>query len=305
MQLISRHWLIPLLTSLMLTTGITAESSESASTTNKASDDALKIVTWNVEHLAYPIDKGCRPRTKEELAKLQAYAKGLDADIVALQEVASKAAIHQLFPADEWTVIKSGRPSSPPYDCRGSGFKSTQQKVAFAVKKPMNIFGVKSLVDLSLNRIGLRYGLEITVETSQGMTDILNVHLKSGCFVDDYYDRDSNACRQIKRQVPVLLTWIAEQNESNTPYIILGDFNHRISVPYNRMTRKLKGSDDDLSIATKDVKGCHPRYPVPIDHIIVGNMDGAKARASAEVYAFEDMRENAMLSDHCAVAVTL
>ena len=142
MQLISRRWLVPLLTRLMLTTGISAESSDSTSTTNNPSDDALKIVTWNVEHLAYPIDKGCRPRTEEELAKLQAYAKSLDADIVALQEVASKAAIYQLFPADEWTVIMSGRPSSPPYDCRGSGFKSTQQKVAFAIKKPMNIFGV-------------------------------------------------------------------------------------------------------------------------------------------------------------------
>ena len=283
----------------------TSKHTEKHQHPNAKVGDYLKVVTWNVEHLAYPIDKGCRPRTPVELAELQTYARGLDADIVALQEVGSKSAVHLLFPAEEWTVIMSGRPNSPSYDCRGNGFKSTQQKVAFAVKKPLNIFGVKSLVDLSLGRIGLRYGLEIKVETSHGLTDILNVHLKSGCFVDDYYDKDSHACRLIKRQVPVLQNWVIEQNNSNTPYVILGDFNHRISIPYNRMTRKLRGTDDDLSIATKELVGCHPRYPVPIDHIVVGNMDDAMAKQTAKVYAFKDMRENAMLSDHCAVAVTL
>ena len=267
--------------------------------------DRLKVVTWNVEHLANPIDSGCRPRTVEELVQLQAYAKGLDADIIALQEVASKSAVNMLFPSENWTVIMSGRPDSPSYDCRGNGYKSTQQKLAFAVKKPLNVFAVKSLVDFSVNRVGLRYGLEITVQTSQGLTDILNLHLKSGCFVDDYYDRDSHACRLIKRQVPVMQNWIIEQDTSESPYIILGDFNHRISIPYNRMTRKLKGTDKDLSIVTKGVKGCHPRYPIPIDHIIVGNMDATTAKRTAKVHAFDDMREDKMLSDHCAISITL
>nr|MDC2856571.1 hypothetical protein [Ningiella sp. W23] len=35
----------------------------------------FKIATWNVEHLAYPIDTGCRTRTPSEIAAMKAYAK--------------------------------------------------------------------------------------------------------------------------------------------------------------------------------------------------------------------------------------
>ncbi|XQF91588.1 endonuclease/exonuclease/phosphatase family protein (plasmid) [Pseudoalteromonas espejiana] len=50
----------------------------------------LKVVTWNVEHLAYPINTGCKPRTPSDIEAMKAYANSLNADAFALQEVASK-----------------------------------------------------------------------------------------------------------------------------------------------------------------------------------------------------------------------
>ena len=60
-------------------------------------DHVLSVATWNVEHLAYPIDQGCKPRNEDELQEMRAYAQKLDVDIVALQEVASKEAVHLLL----------------------------------------------------------------------------------------------------------------------------------------------------------------------------------------------------------------
>ncbi|WP_413403383.1 HAD family acid phosphatase [Pseudoalteromonas sp. KJ71-7] len=265
----------------------------------------FKIATWNVEHLAYPIDTGCRTRTPSEIAAMKAYAKNLDADIIALQEVGSKAALQQIFSEDDWQLIMSSRADSKAYTCRQTGALSTQQKVAFAVKKAMPVLNTAPVDKLALKRAGLRYGLQITVNTPNGPTDILNVHMKSGCFVDDYLKSDSPACKTYAQQAPILDSWIAKREATNTPYIVLGDFNHRISAPYNRLTRSLLSNERSTSITTSHLIGCQARYPAPIDHIIVGKMYAKSIEKSAQVHKYKNMDDKAMLSDHCAVSVSI
>ncbi len=58
----------------------------------------LKVATWNVEHLSYPIDTGCKPRSQIDLNAMRDYIERVNADIYALQEVASKQALSNLFP---------------------------------------------------------------------------------------------------------------------------------------------------------------------------------------------------------------
>jgi 5'-nucleotidase (lipoprotein e(P4) family) len=270
---------------------------------------ALKVVTWNVEHLASPIDAGCRPRSIDELAAMQAYAQRLDADIVALQEVASLDAVGLLFPAEEWQLFLSDRPDSASYECRESGRSSTQQKLAFAVRKGLEVENVVDVEALGLDDPGLRHGMELTVATPLGPVELLNVHLKSGCFVDDFSRADTEACQLFTRQAPILDAWIEEREASSQPYIVLGDFNHRISAPYNQLTRVLgqntDGSASSLINTTADMLGCHPWYPAPIDHILIGNMQDPALITSTRAHDFEDMDPEAMLSDHCAVSLTL
>ena len=266
---------------------------------------SLKIATWNVEHLAYPADTGCRSRTPNEIAAMKAYAKSLNADIIALQEVGSKAALQQIFSQNDWQLIMSTRTDSPVYTCKQTGTVSTQQKVAFAVKKTIPILNTAALEQLALSRAGLRFGLQITVDTPQGPADILNVHMKSGCFVDDYLKSDTPACKIYARQAPILDNWIAKHESENVPYIILGDFNHRISAPYNRLTRTLLNNTRSTNITTSQLLGCQTRYPAPIDHIIVGKMNAKNITKSAHVHKYKNMDEKAMLSDHCAVSVSI
>jgi endonuclease/exonuclease/phosphatase family metal-dependent hydrolase len=272
-------------------------------------DHVLSVATWNVEHLAYPIDQGCKPRNEDELQEMRAYAQKLDVDIVALQEVASKEAVHLLFPEAEWQVIMSARPDSEAYECRGSGYKSTQQKTAIAVKKALQVSAVEQNQAFMIKRRGLRFGLGISIQTPLGMTDILNLHLKSGCFVDDYLKSDSRACQDLSEQAAILYDWIEKRENTSAPYVILGDFNHRISAPYNRMTRsikaKSKSATSPIQIVTQPLIGCHPRYPAPIDHIIVGGLTATSVTLSPLVHYYDDMQEDAMLSDHCATSVNI
>lgn len=291
---------------------VQAATDTSVSTHNVQSHDtnltqSLKVATWNVEHLAFPYTDGCRPRTEQEIAQLKGYAKSIDADIVALQEVASKQAVAQLFPADNWQVLMSDRPDNEAYECRKTGFMSTQQKVAFAVKKGLAVESLTSLKALGLDNPGLRYGVELVVNSSLGKFKLLNVHMKSGCFVDNYKRSDNDSCMTYAKQAEVLVDWVQEQDKASVPYIILGDFNHRLSAPYNAMTQKLANATTHyaaLENTTQALIGCHPYYPAPIDHILVGKLS-SNYQKDVKAHLFSDMEPKAMLSDHCAVSLEL
>jgi 5'-nucleotidase (lipoprotein e(P4) family) len=273
---------------------------------NQASGD-LRIATWNVEHLAYPINTGCKPRSEAELQALRTYARNVNADIVALQEVASKEAVHLLFPENEWTVIMSSRPDSQVYHCRESGALSTQQKTAIAVKKSIVVNNVEQNDVFALDNDGLRFGLGMSVYSKFGNIDVLNLHMKSGCFVDDYSRSDTESCQTFSQQVEVLYDWIAKRDELGKAYIILGDFNHRLSAPYNKVTRTLAQhatlAKSSIEIVTAPLLGCHPRYPAPIDHIIAGGFSSKQLAHKVYVHKYNGTEEEAMLSDHCAVSV--
>ena len=265
----------------------------------------MKIATWNTEHLAYPSDRGCKPRNSAEIAAMRDYVKNLDASIVALQEVASEEAVRLIFPDNEWRIVLSARPNSPAYECRENGFTSSQQKIAFALRKSVEVLKISQLGQFALDLPGLRFGLAITVKTPLGDVDILNLHLKSGCFVDNFAASDSPACQIFARQVPELQEWLRQHANAARPYIVLGDFNHRLSEPFNHLAFTLKTLEPSIYEVTQSLVGCHPRYPAPIDHILVGGLPADKIKTSATMHLYDDMHEDAMLSDHCAVSVTL
>lgn len=269
----------------------------------------LSVTTWNVEHLAYPADEGCKPRSQAELAALRAYAASIETDVVALQEVGSRQAVQQLFPESEWQVYLSERADSESYKCRESGRQSTQQKVAFAVRKHLNVESVDSLAEFGLQQPGLRHALELVVDSGFGNVALLNVHLKSGCFVDDFSREESRSCQMLAQQAPILDNWLEQQEAQSRPYVILGDFNHRLSAPYNRLTRLLATNTDnspsDVNNVTGHMLGCHPYYPAPIDHVLAGGFPRETVDFVPQIRPYPDMQPDNMLSDHCAVTVDI
>lgn len=294
------------ITFVVLASSPPVEGKDAVLVTNEG---ALRVVTWNMEHLAFPIDTGCRPRTAEEIKALGEYARKLNADIVALQEIGSIEALEQVFPTTEWQLFFSDQPDSEPYECRESGQLSTPQKLAFAVRNGIEVLSRVDLADLGLDDPGLRHGLQLSVSSALGEFQLLNVHLKSGCFVDDFSLANSEACQLFTRQAPILDAWIEEMERAAKPYLVLGDFNHRLSAPYNQLTRLIGANSDgtksSLINTTADFIGCHPLFPALIDHILVGNLQDPALKFSPQTHLYDDMLPENMLSDHCAVSLTL
>ena len=46
----------------------------------------LTVATWNVEHLAYPIDAGCKPRTESDINAMREYVNKVDADKMSVHK---------------------------------------------------------------------------------------------------------------------------------------------------------------------------------------------------------------------------
>lgn len=92
-------------------------------------------MTWNMEHLAENVGEGCVSREERDYEQMRIFAQGLEADVVALQEVESVKAVARVFPQKEWNIIVSDRPASRAYDCRGNEQKSTQQRVGWPFVK--------------------------------------------------------------------------------------------------------------------------------------------------------------------------
>ncbi len=44
---------------------------------------ALRVATWNIEHLAERDGEGCRPRKEADYALLRRHADALNADVIA------------------------------------------------------------------------------------------------------------------------------------------------------------------------------------------------------------------------------
>ena len=72
----------------------------------------LRIASWNMEHLAERDGEGCSPRTEADYARLRDHAAALGADVIAFQEVQSKAAAERVFDPAIYDVVMSGRPPS-------------------------------------------------------------------------------------------------------------------------------------------------------------------------------------------------
>lgn len=273
----------------------------------------LRLVAWNIEHLAERNGEGCVPRYDEDYENLRAFAQTLDADVVSLQEVESVAAVARIFPEDSWDIILSERASSRSYECRGSGNTSTQQKVAIAVRKGVAYENVGSYKELGLDVEGLRYGVVVRLFGEVDTVDVMAVHLKSGCFVDDYSTSDRRACEVLERQVPVLDQWIEDHVSAKDKFVILGDFNHRLANPENKLwtvLTEMNGEQIQILNSMQHLEGCHPRYPKPIDHILMGPAAAQLYVQDSEAVHYyakkaEVMEEEEMLSDHCPISVVI
>jgi endonuclease/exonuclease/phosphatase family metal-dependent hydrolase len=285
----------------------------------------LKLATWNLEWFMTPetlraLTPACLPadaprdgarravpcdvahelnRSREDIAAMRGYARRLDADVVALQEVDGADAARLLFP--DYQFCFSGR--------------IAVQNNGFAIRRGVPFDCAADVADLSLND-DVRRGVELRVYpgTAHEMT-LLSVHLKSGC-ARDALDSTRPSCIELARQVPALERWIDARAAEHKAFAVLGDFNRDLRREPAGLS--LWGAIDDADPPDADLvntaegktfQNCmtSQTFSGYIDYIVLnrrmarGLVENSFGR---ELYRPKDgLRRK--LSDHCPVFIRL
>jgi endonuclease/exonuclease/phosphatase family metal-dependent hydrolase len=299
----------------------------------QAEPGSLKLATWNLEWLMTTeefdrLAQDCAPelaraegraipcnivepngpskrRGPEDFGRLRVYARHLDADVIALQEVDGPDAARLVFPGYEFCFTR----------------RVHVQNVGFAVRRGIPL-RCGDYPALGLPESGVRWGADLILfpGTSRQIR-LLAVHLKSGCHQQVLTNRREE-CQVLADQVPVLKRWIQARVREGIAFGVMGDFNRRFSLerPYARDPRgrlvsiwpeisEVGRQQPDLLNVTagQPYIGCSAtdRFHSYIDHIVLGGALVSRMVPDSferTTYADDDMREF-KLSDHCPVAV--
>ena len=285
--------------------------------------ETLRIATWNLNNLHDEIGVPLRDRTparsSEDYAVLRKYAKRLNADIVALQEVNGPKAAKRVFPEAQYDLYFSGR----YVDDREMSRESDRIYTGIAVRR--GVFDAVSKRDVS--SIGIahtdgrptRWGTELLLEKDGKRLVILSVHLKSGCFNGDLEYPTTDHCRTLAGQREPLEAWIDEHSRFQVPFVIAGDFNRRFDIhgESDHLWEEIDDGDPsglDLwrlpfqkeSDCWRDTRNHYKDY---IDFMVFDEQARTlvdEASFTQLIYDSEDQNvENRTPSDHCPIVVEI
>ncbi len=262
----------------------------------------LKISTWNLDWLTtrtraeanLPAD--VHPRSPADFQRLAAYARKLNADVVAFQEVDGPQAAALVFDPARYTILTINEP--------------VVQRVGIAVRRGIGITRNPDVAALDVEAgatFPLRDGLDVTLTLPGGQSlRVLVVHLKTGCQTDRLAGSTRSQCALFARQIPPLAAWAAARQREGTAFLLAGDFNRVLDDP-EELGAALAAAAP-LSRATEGrANPCWDGAPF-IDHILAGGpARGWLVPDSLRVQVFQetDDAERPHLSDHCPVSVKL
>lgn len=297
---------LALLIALLL--GLPGAACAPAAPAISADTPSLRIVSWNLEHLAAADGAGCRPRGPADYALLRRHAEALEADVIAFQEVENAAAAARVFDPARYHIVMSGRrDTGRGGECRDRpGASIRHQDVGFAIRRTLAFTRHRDLKALGVGNPDLRWGVDVTIAGARPIR-LLALHLKSGCAAGrDPADED---CPVLFAQGRALERWIDARAAAGEDFAVLGDWNRRLADPedgFRALVDDGRPAGAALTLAAGNAEArCVARYRRFIDHIATG------ARATARVVpgSFAEYRydgdEATHPSDHCPVSVRI
>ncbi|OUJ04076.1 hypothetical protein HK14_13295 [Acetobacter cibinongensis] len=259
----------------------------------------LKIATWNMDWLldanaplAATAPSDIPHRTPADLTALAAYARHLNADIVGFQEVATPEIAAHIFPPDRYTLYITHDP--------------VLQRTGVALRRGLQVVTHPDLIALNVTGQNaphpLRSGLDLTVVHGATTLRLLVVHLKTGCW-DNPLTEKAHACPLLLQQFLVLQNWISERQKTGEAFVILGDFNRRMTQhdPFFQ----LLGKAGTLKLATAGFASPCAGGSYFIDHVLVGGAALGWLQPNSLRTLLYTPDEQAVVSDHCPVSAHL
>jgi endonuclease/exonuclease/phosphatase family metal-dependent hydrolase len=259
-----------------------------------ASATELKIATWNLDWLTTRPggDRGMPadviPRSDEDFIRLAQYARQLNADVVAIEEVDGPLAASKVFSRDQYSIHMTR--------------DHVIQRVGIVVRRGLRYDVNPDLTALSANH--LRSGADITLHLGSSDLRVLAVHLKKGCPELSLTNARGRVCAELRDQIPPLTDWITARRREGSAFLILGDFN-RWMDGNDTFLAELRKSAPLVRATEGHSSSCWGNENF-IDHILAG---GSAAdwilpdTLRVLVYRETDRSLKDRLSDHCPVSV--
>ena len=263
-----------------------------------ASAEELKVSTWNLNWLTLRAKPGeglppdVKPRDPEDFDRLAGYARQLNADVVAIEEVDGWDAAARLFPRDRYSIHMTR--------------DHVVQRVGIVVRRGLRYDSNPDVTSIGTEPSRrLRSGADITLHLAGGDLRVLAVHLKTGC-QDKSLQSKRRPCMELREQIEPLQAWIAARRQEGIPFMVLGDFNRRMEPP-DRFIVALGKAAPLVRVTQGRSSPCWGNEAF-IDHILLG---GAAREwlvpdsLRVMVYREQGREWQDRLSDHCAVSVRL
>lgn len=263
----------------------------------------LRIAAWNLEHLDDSDGEGGVGRKSADYAALARRIVALHADVIAFQEVENVAAAHRVFPASDWHVEISGRaPMGRSRACWGKPeVRLGHLATGYAIRRGLAYRRNGDLKMLGGAAAFQRRGTDITITAGSRELRLLSVHLRTGCWgaKQDGESGSTKACATLRAQIGRLKAWADARQAEGMAFVILGDFNRRLTLSGDSAWRLLSPPSAPLRLLTQGVPfRCDPRFPAFIDHMVAGG--GAEAMEVAG--SFHEALQRGPHPDHCAIS---
>lgn len=263
--------------------------------------EPLKISTWNLDwltarsHAEANLPADVHVRAPEDFTALAGYARKLNADIVAFQEVDGPQAAALVFDPARYTIVTTHQP--------------VVQRVGLAVRHGIEITRHPDDTALDVEAAALfplRDGLDATLTLAGGAAlRVLVIHLKTGCPTEDLDRPTRPQCVLLARQVAPLADWAAARRREGVAFLILGDFN-RVLDEAEPLGTALAAAVPLTRVTEGFANPCWEGDAF-IDHILVGGPARTwVVPGSLRVQVFQaPSSQKAHLSDHCPVSFKL
>jgi endonuclease/exonuclease/phosphatase family metal-dependent hydrolase len=240
-------------------------------------------------------DTGIVKRQDVDYDRLRKYAKQLDADIVAVQEVDGEEALRRVFDDAEYDYHVASQNGG--------------QLTGFAYRATLSVTKNPDVESLDVGSV--RTGTDLTVNVNGQPVRLLSVHLKSGCF-EDPLTTNTVACTKLHAQLPKLEEWIDARAAASEPFLVLGGFNRCLKTGEAFYTEIDDGdpANADLTLVTDGrTSACSGgEFPQFIDHVVFSkNAASWMVPASFEQLTYDpaDTAFKSKLTDHCPISVQL
>ncbi len=260
--------------------------------------EEIRLATWNIENLRDP-GVASNKRKERDFKRLARYATEMDADIVALQEIESEAALEKIFDPSVHAFYMSTR--------------NDTQRVALVVRNTVAVTHYAELSEFDTTG-GVRHAVEMEITLGQQPIRLLAVHLKSFCFTGTLPapDLGGNHCEKLATQIPLLEQWIDTTASDEVPFVVLGDFNRRLNLPNDAVWAELDDADPQNLVLHRASEGQLSRcwdgeYPEYIDHFVYNSQALALIEPASlkQIVYTEDVSLKSSLSDHCPLTIDL